>query len=206
MLLLAAFVVWAALLAHLSLRTVLRRLVGIATVTLTMIGALFGMAVSFTGYFNALADEHPKVFNTLEDITSPFAALATMVAGKPVIARLYGGLPANHPPVGYGKFDEGGTSLWLGGGTETVVVDSPSAESSSLTATARLGPYAPRHATYLISIGSPGRSASTVPVLGASVRLPIKLHWGLNRIMLALASPAAASPYMLYLRGLAVTR
>lgn len=205
LLLLAAFVVWAALLVHLSLRKVLRRLVTIATVTLTMIGAVIGIAVSFTGYSDALASAHPKVFSALEDITSPFAALATMVAGKAVIARVYGPLPINLPPARYGTFDEGGTSIWLGGGTETVVVDAPSAQSPSLTATARLGPYMPKNAMLLIRVSSPGRSATTVPVLGPSVRLPIKLHWGLNRIRLALASSTPTSPYQLYLRGLAVT-
>ena len=44
--------------------------------------------IRFTGDYDYLKLEHPAIFNTLEDVTSPFATVATMIGGKPQIARI----------------------------------------------------------------------------------------------------------------------
>ncbi len=201
--LLPAFLVWAALFARLDGRRRARRAVAAAGLALTAIGALVGAATSITGYYDALSLEHPKVFNTLEDITSPFATVATMLGGSPAIARVYGPLPVNLPPQGYGSTSEKGAGTYLGSeGAVTVVIDSPSAQNKVLSAVAQAGSGAPRKTHWAIRVQSPGRAATVVSVTGALVRMPVHLHWGLNRIKLALASPQPSSPQQLYLGAL----
>ena len=88
LLLLPAFLVWAMLLARARPKTATRRMWAVAGVMLTLIGAAVGTAISFTGYYDYLKIEHPAIFNTLEDVASPFATVATMIGGKPQIARI----------------------------------------------------------------------------------------------------------------------
>ncbi len=88
LLLIPAFLVWAMLLARARPRTAARRVWAVVGVVLTLIGAAIGTAISFTGYYDLLKIEHPAMFNTLEDVTAPFATVATMVGGKPQIARI----------------------------------------------------------------------------------------------------------------------
>ena len=178
--LLPAFLVWAALIARLSGRRRARRGVALAGLALTVFGAVVGTATSITGYYDSLALEHPKVFNALEDMTSPFATAATMLAGHAAIARVYGPVPVDLPPASYGTTTQTGAGAWLGdGGPVTVVVDAPSAESNELVAEVRPGPNTPSGTRFAAEVQSPDRASIAVPVTGPVVRMPIHLHWGL---------------------------
>ena len=88
LLLLPAFLVWAMLLSRARPKTTARRIWAVVGVILTLIGAAIGTAISFTGYYDYLRIEHPAIFNTLEDVTAPLATVATMIGGKPQIARI----------------------------------------------------------------------------------------------------------------------
>ncbi len=199
--LIASSMVCAVLVARSSGRKVAKRLIVLTATILTVLGAAMGTAVSFTGYYQTLQYPDSSVTNTLEDVTSPFATLATMVGGgKPEIARIYGPVPPVLPPVGYGTVDENGAGTFIGGGPVTVVVDAPSAQTAALTAIDQVGPGSPRRLAWVMHVQSPGRSA-WIRIVGASVRMPIRLHWGLNRIKLTLLDP---SPEALFLGDLAL--
>jgi hypothetical protein len=204
MFLIAAFLVWSVLVQRCKPGTRARRAVAVLGIALTTFGAAVGTAVSFTGY-DPLSTTHPGIFDTLEDITSPFATLATMVIGRPVLVRVVDALQTE-VPESLGQFGEGGADAWVGVGEGplTVVVDSPHAEHMDLTASTLLGVGAPTPAKLTLRVTSPGRAPLPVPVPvpGETVRLPIDLHWGLNRINVELSGPQGSSPDELYLGGL----
>jgi hypothetical protein len=193
--LLPAFLVWAALMSSFSDRRRIRRATAVAGVGLTGFGAVVGTAISFTGYYDGLRIAHPRIFRTLEDTTSPFATLATMTAGKPVIVRVdHGALPVDLPAQGYGNFGQSDASTSLGnGGPVTVTVIAPGAETTALRLTAAAGPGAPRRSPLKIRVQSPDRAAVTVPVTPGYMHVPVSLHWGLNRITLSVAGATPTS-------------
>jgi hypothetical protein len=197
--LIPSFVIWAALLAHRQGRKQARRLIALTGIVLTGFGAAVGTAVSFTGYYDLLRLGHPGVFSFLEDLTSPFATLATMIVGRPVIVRVAGPLA---PAVsdGYTKFGEGGASVWLGAdGGVVVTVDAPSSQRLALTGNVIVGPGAPPHGRLDITVQSPGQAPIVVASAAGPVALPVRLHWGLNRVNLNLAGKTTSSPYELEL-------
>jgi hypothetical protein len=203
--LLPAFLVWAALYARLRGRRLARRGVAILGVAMTAFGVFAGAATSITGYYDELATEHPSTFSTLEDITSPFATIATMISGHAGIARVYGPLPVTLPADTYGRTTESGAGTWLGSdGAVTVVIDAPSAQSNVLVAGAQPGAGTPRGTHFAVRVQSPGRASIVDPVRGPIAWMPIHLHWGLNRIKLSLASPTPRSPESLFLAGLSL--
>ncbi len=199
--LIAAFMVWAIMLRRVRPRAFARRTIAVAGIVLASIGAAIGTAVSFTGYYDSLRITNPGVFDTLEDITSPFATAATMIADKPVIARVDAPLPVTLPAVSYSTVDEDAAGVWLGGGPVTLVILSPSDRRPVLTARYQPGPGAPPPSQMAIGVQSPGHSQEIAPVVGGVVRLPLELHWGLNRVKLTLAGGAGPSEE-LYLDGM----
>jgi hypothetical protein len=200
--LIPAFLIWALLLARHRPGTTARRVVAIAGVALTAFGAAVGTAVSFTGYEDLLRLEHPALFDTLEDLTSPFAALATMIPGKPEIARVDNGtLPVTFLPASYGSVTESGASAWLGTIPVTVTVISPGRRQLGLGATVMPGTGAPPPSRLTVRVSSPGHKAVTVPVISHDIRMPISVHWGLNRIRVTIAG-TPTSPLELQLGNL----
>jgi hypothetical protein len=203
--LIPAFLVWALLLARCRPRSIVRRGVAAGGIVLTLFGAAVGTAVSFTGYYNELALAHPGTFGTLEDITSPFATLVTMVAGHPVLVRVDGPSGVASPPQGYGNVGESGASTWLGAGRVTITVISPGSERLALRAAALRGPQVQGRGPVLVVVQSPGQQARLVPVSTGQVRVPIRLHWGLNRVELNTVVPNPAAPEQLYLGGISLS-
>jgi hypothetical protein len=202
--LLAAFLVWALLLARASAHKVRRRVTIVAGLLLTLFGMAVGTAVSFTGYYDQFQLTHNGTFRTLEDITSPLPTLATMIAGHPVLTRVFGAsvIP---PPVSYTSFGERGASAYLGSqGPVTVTVISPGSDHTSLTASASTVAGAPPLSKMIVWVQSPGKAPVAVHMGPARVRLPIDLHLGLNRILLTLVSPSPTAPQELALAGLSL--
>lgn len=161
-----------------------RRVTAIAGAVAIAWSCVVGVAISFTGYYNTLARFHPGVFNTLEDITSPFATLAAIVAGRPVIARIESPAPVNYASVGYTSIGNGDFTTTLGLGRVTVVVDAPRSQNVWLRTLVVPGAVLPRSTPLAIVVTSPGRRPLTVHVYYGFYRLPIHLHLGLNRIVL----------------------
>jgi hypothetical protein len=201
-LLLPAFLVWAMLVARSRPKTAARRFWAVAGVVLTLIGVAIGTAISFTGYYDYLRIEHPGTFDTLEDVTSPFATVATIIGGKPQIARIDDGL-AITPGVGASRFSEDHASAWLGTTPMTLSVLSPGDRQSAIYVTVSPGPGTSRLSSHAIRVSSPGRVA-VVPLSRGTVRLPVSLHWGLNRVHLAVAG-GATSPTEILLFDISFT-
>lgn len=201
LLLIPAFLLWALLLARYRRGTMPRRVWASLGVLLTVFGAAVGTAVSFTGYSNLLQVGHPAVFDSLEDVTGPLATLATMIRGR---AELVGaeGAVTNSGPSGV---TEAGATAWLGTDPLTLVVVSPGTRRLAVTANVTAGPGAPPPSAQTIQVRSPGRQPVAVPVISRGVRLPIALHWGLNRIRLTL-SGTPTSPVELQLADLQLAR
>jgi hypothetical protein len=190
-LLLPAFLVWAMLVARFRPRTAARRFWALAGVVLTLIGAAIGTAISFTGYYDYLRLFHPGTFDVLEDVTSPFATVATMIGGNPQIARIDdGGLPIT-PGLGASSFSEDHASAWLGTVPLTMSVLSPDNRHTAIYVTVMPGPGTSRLSSHAIRVSSPGLTA-VVPLIGRRERLPVSLHWGLTRVHLSVAGGASS--------------
>jgi hypothetical protein len=193
-LLIPAFLVWAMLLARARPGTAVRRIWAIVGVVLTLMGAGVGTAISFTGYENRLYGLHPAIFSALEDVTGPFATVATMIGGNPQIARIDDGpLPVTTASGTIG-FSEDHANAVLGNVPMTLTVLSPDDRRTSLFATLTPGPGVPSSEPAVVFIvSSDGRTAIT-RLTGSRIRLPVSLHWGLNRIHLTMVGPSNAAP------------
>jgi hypothetical protein len=191
LLLIPAFLVWAMLVARARRRTAARRVWAIGGVVVTLIGVAVGTAISFTGYQELLKLEHPATFNLLEDLTSPFATVATMIGGRPQLARIENGAFRVTPGAGVSEFSEDHASAWLGTVPLSLVVLSPEHRHDEIYANITPGRGAPPLSSLAIRVTSQGLPV-TVPLSGTSVVLPVSLHWGLNRIHLAIAGTATS--------------
>ena len=197
LLLIPAFLAWAMLMARARPKTAARRIWAVLGVILTLIGITIGTAISFTGYSDLLRVEHPGTFDTLEDVTAPFATVATMIGGKPQIARIDDGPLPVTPASGSFGFSEDHASAWLGAVPLSLSVLSPDARRTAIFVTVVPGAGAPPLSSIAIYVSSGGRSA-TVPLIGKRARLPVSLHWGLNRVRLAIAGvPTSAEEVVL---------
>jgi hypothetical protein len=182
LLILAGILGWIGLLAVTRGRK-RRRLAAVLGVLAVAWTCMTGVAVSFTGYYNELLQYHPGIFDTLEDITSPFATLPTMLLGHPVITRVQSPAPIIYGPIDYTTFGQGQASTYLGEGPVTIVVLAPGAENLSLRADVSPG-FQPTGGPLDIVISSPGRAPTTEAFAPGVDLLPIHVHWGLNRIVL----------------------
>ncbi len=196
-LLIPAFLVWAMILARARPRTAARRIWAVVGVVLTLIGAAIGTAISFTGYSDLLRAAHPAIFDTMEEVTAPVATVATMIGGKPQIARIDDGPLPVTPAGGNIGFSEDHASAWLGSVPLSLSVLSPDDRRTAFFVTATPGPGAPPLSSVAIRASSDGRSA-IVPLVGKAARLPVSLHWGLNRVRLGIAgTPTSATEVLL---------
>lgn len=193
--LIPALLTWALVLDRYRPGTALRRMWAVMGVALVLFGALVGTAVSFTGYSDLLREEHPRVFDTLEDVTGPLATLATMIRGRPELARIDNGpLSRGQLPIGVA---EAGGSAWLGRYPITLVVLSPESRWIGVTASLTPGPDAPKSAQ-VIRVSTTGRQPFSRRIAGRGVRLPVFVHWGLNRIRITLVGrPSADQEFQL---------
>jgi hypothetical protein len=193
LLILAAVLSWLALLMKVRAR-LRRRAAAVAGALALAWGAFCGVAVSFTGYANLLQENHPALFADLEDITSPFATLPTMLLGRPVIARVSSPTPVVLPPVNYLTFAQDHATTELGEGPVTLTILSPGSEDVELSASLCCGSVA-RGGPLSLVASSSGRVASVVAAPG-TVLLPLHLHWGLNRVHVDVAGTHAAGPIL----------
>jgi hypothetical protein len=153
---------------------------------------LVGVAISFTGYYDGLRLFDRDGFDKLEGAFAPVPTLATMVAGRPMIAALAGpdGFKAT---VKYTKIDVGGATIGLhaGDGSKAVAtIVSPGARDAELTfraATASPGSFA------LTADTEDGTSAVVVQD-GSAEPLPVRLKRGVNRLDLTLAPGGDVPP------------
>ncbi len=191
-LLLPAFLAWAMLLSRARPKTAARRICAIVGTGLTLIGAAIGTAISFTGYENLLYIEHPNIFYKLEDVAGPLATVATMIGGAPQIARVNDGPLPITPPSANVSFSEDHSSAWLGSVPLSLTILSPDARRTAIYATVSPTRGGPRLSSIAIKVSSQGPPA-IVPLIARRARLPVSLHWGLNRVTVTVAGTAASA-------------
>jgi hypothetical protein len=161
-----------------------RRLVRVGGALLATWSCVAGFAISFTGYNNLLATEHPGTWRTLQDISSPIARAVAIVEGHPVLAEV--SIPSL-PLLGVGERAD-------------LVIVSPDSRTVALHAdlvpATQLG-TAVATATYAapLMVHGPGDTHSIYRVRpgGETVSIPVRLSPGLNRLAL-IPLPASSGP------------
>jgi hypothetical protein len=184
---LAALLVWLAAVA--ATRERLRRFLAVGGTALIAYGALVGVAISMTGYYNSLRTGSPGTYRALERFFSPLPTLATMIVGRPVLVDVVNdtGYAA---PVTYGTAGAGAASFWLSQNPAVLKVVSPRAGRIDLVAAFGLGPSAAEGSRLTVVV-----DGTAAPVTGRIERIPVHVERGLNVLsMRAVETPARANP------------
>jgi hypothetical protein len=162
-----------------------RRIMAIGGGVLATWSCLAGVAVSFTGYYNLLAVNHPDTWKALQDVGAPVSSAIAMVKGHPVLAEV----SAPNPPL-----------LPIGDPAHVVIV-SPDARTTTVYAT--LTPVATvgsgleiRQDPARFRFGGPGNESATyqVPVGGGTVPITVHVSQGFNRFDLTSLSLDSSAP------------
>lgn len=185
----AATLSWAALVQHASTprRAAWWRRGGIV---LGVWGALVGIAVSFTGYYDTFHIYNHVRYKSLERAFSPLPTLATMIAGRPMISGILAPQAIDHYSVGNStKLDVSGVDVplqpeqWA----EFTII-SPSARTSRLTF--RTSTTAAD--TFAVSQSGAGETSVLVHD-GSAGTLPVHLRRGVNYLVVGLTAGAGVT-------------
>lgn len=153
-----------------------RRAVEVSVVVLAGYSCFVGVALSMTGYYDALRLAHPGAYEALEDATSFVPVLASRVSGEPIVQRVV--------PAGPGAFD---LQFVVGGRGPVVVTMSPRAISGAAPA------------AYRAEVRDPASGARASARAGAdgAVAVSFGAHHGINRTTIrfvAVSTGRAAVP------------
>src|SRR5262245_19519399 len=187
LLVLAALLVWLAAVA--ATRRPLRRVLTVGGVVLIAYGALVGVAISMTGYYDTLRTGSPGQYRALERFFSPLPTLATMIVGRPVLVDVVNdtGYAA---PVTYGTAGAGPSSFWLSRSPATLKVVSPRDGTILLVAVLGRGPSSAKRSQLDVAVDGTRASVS-----GHVERMPVHVERGLNELsMRAVETPAPTGP------------
>ncbi len=193
LLLLGALGAWLALAHH--TRGAARRLVQIGGGILVIWGCVTGFAISFIGYGNYLAVEHPGTWRELQDIGSPLSAVLTGIAGHPVLVEVVTPDLLAARPVGYTTLGTGIDQFGLGPGTKAnLTIVSPDARTAVLSLEMTPTIYAEsaqqvseQTSTEGMTISGPRQAPAAYVAHEHSrrVRIPLRLSTGVNRFTFA---------------------
>jgi hypothetical protein len=189
-LMIAAVLVWAELtrVAATPRRAVLWRRGG---VLLAVYGVIVGVAIGFTGYYDGLKANNPKVFDRLQRAFSPLPTAVTMLAGHPIIA----GASA---PGGLMQSDVGYATLGPGNSTITVRPDAPArltvVSPGKRTAQVRFTTATDVPGRFVVTVAAHGHATATTVRNGTLGGVPVPLRRGINYVDLSIAPvvPVAA--------------
>jgi len=181
------------LLHRLAGRRWLRRAVAAAGTALIGWGAVVGVAISLTGATDGLRASHPSTYRDLEDTFAPLPTAATMLADHPIITEaLDPGTPVN-AEVHYGTAGAGkNLGFLVADAPATVEITSPDSRGAVLRATAaaqRLPGGPPPPPRLSLVYGPEGAPPATALVGGGQLDLPLRLHRGINRVLLSSGAP-----------------
>jgi hypothetical protein len=192
LLLLGALAAWLALCA--VTRGYRRRLVQAGGALLAVWSCCTGLAISFTGYYDLLAEEHPGTWATLEELGSPLSTGLAIAAGHPVLAEVAATKGGRLVPARYTALGIGAAKGWLEIGAKARLrIVSPDARVATIAATllpavrtvgasvaTGLGPAG-------LTVDGPDKTSQVYPVppRGEVAHLPVRLNRGLNWIVLS---------------------
>jgi hypothetical protein len=156
--------------------------------------------VSFVGYFNLLATEHPGTWRELEHATEPIAQAMATVVGHPVLASVSASNLASSE-VSYTRLGVGAVAFWLSNGESAELkIDSPDTQHVALLADVAPGPFLAPGASYkaVITTAS-GQYAIALPTGGGQMSVSLEVHGGVNRLQFTtVASATKYNPKVLY--------
>jgi hypothetical protein len=141
-------------------------------------GCLTGFATSFFGYGDALATQHPQTWRALEDAGAPLSTAIDAFIGHPVLA------------ASFTSVTTGVTEYVLAPGAQgRVTVVSPGVRTVTLMTMAERLPGT----RYRLGFTASGSASVSYPVpnIRGPVDLPVRLHRGLNHLVLF---PVGVSP------------
>ena len=192
--LLAAIAAWFALSTGTPGRR--RRAVRILGTVLALWGCLTGVAISFNGYNNLLHTEHPGIWRTLENATSPVSTAMAMLAGRPILGGVEAPNATQVSPVTLTTFDAGIESFWLPAGTSAqLTIVSPNRRTAAIVANVGIGAALRSGATLSMQIKDASPDPHYFRVQGdGRVRFPVVLNRGLNRLRLTPVATATNLP------------
>jgi hypothetical protein len=181
-----------------------RRAVAVAGGAAIAWGALFGVAVSFTGYYELPKINKPESFRNLRSVTSFVPTVVSRLAGHPMVvdvASPLGLIEDGDAGPGFG----GPIGFDVGVGPVTLYVASGTPRRAGLVASS-IGRAAP-DARYRLLVEQPdtNRRFSIDPV-GGPATIPLALRRGLNRIVLRVQypGPVPANARLVAIRGAVV--
>jgi hypothetical protein len=158
-LIVAALLTWGWLLSRLKASVAGYRAVAAGGIVLVLYGALFGIAISTTGYYDSLRTGQPGTYRALERFFSPLPTLATMMVRQPVLVHVSN--PTGYSAqVNYGMAGAGAATFALGGEPATIEIVSPKSGVIALEATLRRGPTAPQDTLLQVAATSRERKGS----------------------------------------------
>ena len=198
-LLLVALTIWLVLSTQVGLRG--RRFVRMAGALLAVWSCVTGLAVSFVGYDDLLATNHPGLWGELESIGSPLSRVAARLVGHPVLASVI--TPhLMQTNVNYATIGAGATSFWLNSEEQArITVVSPHQGQAALVADVGTDPELPAGGSYGLEIRGPGNARYRQRFSGDGVfRVSVPLAAGLDHLVLKPFAPRASrTPYPLLL-------
>ncbi len=197
-LLLAALAAWLALACF--TRGWPRRVVRVGGAVLVVWGCATGFAVSFIGYNDYLAVEHPGTYFALQRLASPLSAAIAAVVGHPVLAEVLTKNVEAYTPVSYTTLDtRSESSFWLAAGEDAdLVIVSPDSRTAALELEWSPGAEVPPGESQLgvgirtggpteeVTLVGPHQAPVTYPVPSGyhTQRLPVQLAAGVNKFEL----------------------
>jgi hypothetical protein len=190
---LGALAAWLALSA--AARGRRRRLVRVGGGLLALWSCCTGLAISFTGYYDLLATEHPTTWSKLEDIGSPLSTAIAAIAGHPILATISAPNFKQISPILYTRLDAGVTEFQLGLGEQAeFTIVSPSAREATLAVLVSPEGVLANGTTVALGggpssvlVGNPEHAGSSytyqLPAGRGVAHLPVHLNLGLNRMV-----------------------
>ncbi len=167
-----------------------RRAVAVAGGAAIAWGALFGVAISFTGYYERPKTAKPESFRNLRSATALVPTVASRLIGHPLVVDVESPLaliedgdsgPGYDGPIG---FD-------VGVGPVTLYVASGTTRRARLIASSVDRVVAGARHRLVVEQPDSDRRASVVPA-GGPATIALTLRRGLNRIVLRVQNPGAA--------------
>src|SRR5664279_915672 len=164
------------------MRRRIRVMVSIGGAALAIWSCVAGLAISFVGYTNLLAVNHPATWRDLEGVGAPISTVVASIIGHPVLAEV-STLNLARPIVSYTSFEIGPAAFWLSPGEQAkVTVVSPSNRQSALIGDFSSGAALVPGAAYGMQISGTTEASHIVelPANKAVVKIPIHLQRGIN--------------------------
>jgi hypothetical protein len=191
-----ALAAWLALCGHVRGRW--RPLVRVGGAALAAWGCVTGLAISFTGYADLLAVNHPATWTKLERATAPLSEAMAALSGGPVLAEVEALKVFQTGTRTYTSFESPVKAFGVGVGEQaTLTIVSPDARTAALLTRLVPGVATPTGASAsnrpaTVVVRGPGGASATyaVPAGGAALKIPVRLEGGANRVTL---SPLAAA-------------